>query len=230
MNIKKKGKVHPSPPPPPPPPLPSFPSSSSKEDNCLSVLKLLPAVILLLVSSLSPDDKQVLAYLITRSSKTTTTTTTTSGRRNSSRSSSKSKKAGTHQKAPVFDCECFDCYTSYWLRWDSSPNRELIHQIIEAYEDHLTAESEKPNGRGRKKKRKEKSRGRRGVVESSGRPEEPVEPVVAVKPEEESPEMLRFPVAAVAATRPHKGLARKLLPDVMGLFNWRFWRLWNPNA
>ncbi|CAF2253482.1 hypothetical protein YC2023_096456 [Brassica napus] len=214
MKIKKKGQVHPS------PPLPSFPSSSSKVDNCLSVLKLLPAVILLLLSSLSPEDKQVLAYLITRSLKTTTTTTpaVSSGRRRSS-SGSKNKKARTHRKAPVFDCECFECYTSYWFRWDSSPNRELIHQIIEAYEDHL-AKSEKSSGRGGKKK--EKSR-RRRVVE---RPEEPVEPVDEVKPEE-SPEMLRFPVTA--GTR-HRGLARKVLPDVLGLFNWRFWRLWNPNA
>ena len=210
MKIKKKGKVHPS------PPLPSFPSSSSKVDNCLSVLKLLPAVILLLVSSLSPEDKQVLAYLITRSLKTTTIAVS-SGRRRSS-----CKKARTHHKAPRFDCECFECYTSYWFRWDSSPNRELIHQIIEAYEDHL-AKSEKSSGRGGKKK--EKSR-RRRVVEPSGRPEEPVEPVDEVKPEE-SPEMLRFPAAA--GTR-HRGLARKVLPDVLGLFNWRFWRLWNPNA
>ncbi|KAF8097234.1 hypothetical protein N665_0292s0014 [Sinapis alba] len=199
----KKGKVHPSPPP-------SFPSS--KGDNCLSVLKLLPAVILLLVSSLSAEDKQVLAYLITRS--------VTNTRRSSSCSSSKNKKAGTHNKAPRFDCECFDCYTSYWFRWDSSPNRELIHQIIDAYEDHLTTKTEK----GRKKK-KEKSR-RRRVVEHSGRPEEPVVASDEVSKPEESPEM----VVAAAATRPHKGLARKVLPDVMGLFNSRFWRLWNPNA
>ncbi|KAJ4879817.1 Uncharacterized protein Rs2_36871 [Raphanus sativus] len=222
MNIKKKGKVHPSPPPP-------SSSPSSKGDDCLSVLKLLPAVILLLVSSLSPEDKQVLAYLITPSVKTTAPNTTpaASGRRRSSFSSTKNKTARTHHhKTPRFDCECFDCYTSYWFRWDSSPNRELIHQIIEAYEDHIT-KSEKSNGGGRKKKEKSRRRGR--VVEPSGRTEEPVEPVVITSGEakpEESPEMSRFPVG----TRQHKGLARKVLPDVMGLFNSRFWRLWNPNA
>ncbi|CAH8349834.1 unnamed protein product [Eruca vesicaria subsp. sativa] len=226
MKIKKKGKVHPS------PPLPSFPSSSSssKGDDCLSVLKLLPAVILLLVSSLSPEDKQVLAYLITRTLPTTSNTVSRSSK----------KKSRTLHKPPLFDCECFECYTSYWLRWDSSPNRELIHQIIEAYEDHLT-KSEKSNVRGRKKSR------RRGVVENLVRPEEPVaskttepvEPVLVVASDEvktqESPErlvgeteMLRFPV--VAAVTRHKGLARKVLPDVMGLLNSRFWRLWNPNA
>ncbi|GMH02259.1 hypothetical protein Nepgr_004098 [Nepenthes gracilis] len=28
----------------------------------------------------------------------------------------------------------------------------------------------------------------------------------------------------------HKGLARKVLPDVIGLFNCRLWILWSPNA
>nr|DAD36163.1 TPA_asm: hypothetical protein HUJ06_006803 [Nelumbo nucifera] len=23
-----------------------------------------------------------------------------------------------------FHCNCFKCYTSYWVRWDSSPNRQ----------------------------------------------------------------------------------------------------------
>ena len=27
----------------------------------------------------------------------------------------------------------------------------------------------------------------------------------------------------------HKGLARKVLPDVIGLFNSRLWNLWGPN-
>ncbi|KAG2269642.1 hypothetical protein Bca4012_062663 [Brassica carinata] len=218
MRTKSKGKVHPSPSPLPPS---SF-SSSSKGDDCLSVLNLLPAVILVLVSALSPEDKQVLAYLITRSFKTTI------------RSSCDSKN--NKSKAPVFDCECFDCYMSYWLRWDSSPNRELIHQIIEAFEDHLTngennssaAASQKPNGRGGgggKKKKKDKS------SRSSRVEEEPIESLVVppcdgVKSPEKSTEMLRLPAAAATG---YKGLARKVLPDVMGLFNSRFWRLWNPN-
>ncbi|CAF1928353.1 unnamed protein product [Brassica oleracea var. botrytis] len=226
MRTKNKGKVHPS-----PSPLPPL-SSSSKGDDCLSVLKLLPAVILVLVSDLSPEDKQVLAYLITRSLKTTTTTTVNAGGRRSC-CDSKNKKSRTHHKAPDFDCECFDCYTSYWFRWDSSPNRELIHQIIEAFEDHLennnsSAASQKSNG---KKKKKDKSSRRRGVEESPIA-SEITEPVVVppcdeVKSPEKSTEMLSLPVAAAPG---HKGLAWKVLPDVMGLFNSRFWRLWNPNA
>lgn len=62
----------------------------------------------------------------------------------------------------------------------SSPNRELINQIIEAFEDHLTNDensaSKKSNDRGKKK---EKSV--RRVVEPSGRPmakiTEPLEPI-----------------------------------------------------
>ncbi|KAF8090891.1 hypothetical protein N665_0462s0028 [Sinapis alba] len=217
MRTKNKGKVHPS-----PSPLPPFSSPS----DCLSVLKLLPAVILALVSALSPEDKQVLAYLITRSLKTTTTMNA-GGR--SSCDSTKNKK----QRTPVFDCECFDCYMSYWFRWDSSPNRELIHQIIEAFEDHLTngenssAASKKSNGRGGGGKKKKDKSSRRPVEESPIASEitEPVEvPCDEVKSPEKSTEMLKLPATG------HRGLARKVLPDVMGLFNSRFWRLWNPNA
>ncbi|KAJ4916680.1 Uncharacterized protein Rs2_02230 [Raphanus sativus] len=170
MRTKSKGKVHPSPSPPPP-------SSSSRGEDCLSVLKLLPAVILVLVSALSPEDKQVLAYLITR-----------------------------NKKSPVLDCECFDCYMSYWFRWDSSPNRELIHQIIEAFEDHLE--------------------NNKSPIASEVTEPVLVVPSDEVKSPEKSTEMLRFPVAAATG---HKGLARKVLPDVLGLFNSRFWRLWSPN-
>ena len=43
--------------------------------------------------------------------------------------------------------------------------------------------------------------------------------------EEES--TVEIPAAAGAD---QKGLARKVLPDVLGLLNSSFWRLWNPNA
>ncbi|KAL2547225.1 uncharacterized protein Fot_16458 [Forsythia ovata] len=35
---------------------------------------------------------------------------------------------------------------------------------------------------------------------------------------------------STAAVHSHKGLARKVLPDVLGLFNSRLWSLWNPNV
>ncbi|KAK7838305.1 hypothetical protein CFP56_019975 [Quercus suber] len=51
----------------------------------------------------------------------------------------------------MFECDCFDCYISYWFKWDSLPNRELIHQAIEAFKDHLahSEKSKKVNGRGK---------------------------------------------------------------------------------
>ncbi|XP_010460477.1 PREDICTED: uncharacterized protein LOC104741334 [Camelina sativa] len=200
----KKGKVHPSPPPHPLPP-----SSSSSKDNSLSVFKLLPAAILVLVSVLSSQDQEVLAYLIT-----TSLSTTVSG-----------KNKRTHHKAPLLDCGCFDCYTSYWSRWDSSPNRELIHQIIEAFEDHPTT-SDSPSA-------SHKSKRNRNRAKKKGKSEE--EPIAKIT------EPLKLTVVSDKAgaeteksrrnivTGQNKGLARKVLPDVLGLFSSRFLSLWNPN-
>ncbi|KAE8714904.1 Carboxylesterase [Hibiscus syriacus] len=53
---------------------------------------------------------------------------------------------------PLFTCDCFNCYMSYWGKCDSSPNRQLIHEIIDAFEDEL-ARSKKTNS---KKERKTK--------------------------------------------------------------------------
>ncbi|KAK8659491.1 hypothetical protein V6N13_029691 [Hibiscus sabdariffa] len=66
------------------------------------------------------------------------------------------KGGGSSHVPPVFDCDCFECYTSYWIRWDSSPNREIIHQIIEAFDDHVTnGETKKPSKKNAQLKRKD---------------------------------------------------------------------------
>ncbi|GKU92812.1 hypothetical protein SLEP1_g6487 [Rubroshorea leprosula] len=265
--MKLKKKVYPSPSPSP------FPSPSSAGDH-LSVLKFLPAAILALASVLSLEDREVLAYLITTSLKTTTTTTNdpSSILQDAKRKSSKkpltvgsatgNTKGNSRHKPPVFDCDCFECYTSYWLRWDSSPNRELIHQVIEAFEDHLS------NGETQKSKSTRNRKGRRstdnpplelppepepimtGSAISS--PEQPSPPRVIDEPlpeketEEQASEVAdmtsEFDVsaddevavlptaAAAAAASNHKGLARKVLPDVLGIFNSRLWNLWSPNV
>ncbi|KAF8118150.1 hypothetical protein N665_0006s0143 [Sinapis alba] len=211
--MKKKGKVYPTP-----------PSSSShylNEDESLSVLRLLPETILVLVSVLSTEDREVLAYLITRGNYGRT-------------SKKKNNKPSRNHKPPVFDCECFDCYTNYWLRWDSSPNRELIHQIIEAFENHhlTTTEGENSKNKSKRGKKKEKP-GRRVEPVSESHvsfPESEAEEVVEVEEEEvvvEEESTVEIPGAAGTG---HKGLARKVLPDVLGLINSSFWRLWNPNA
>ncbi|KAF8050928.1 hypothetical protein N665_1854s0011 [Sinapis alba] len=244
MKMKKKGKVYPSPPSTQPPP-PSSSSSSShyylNEDESLSVLRLLPATILVLVSVLSAEDREVLAYLITRG----TTTISPDSNKKKTKTKKNSKSSRKH-KPPVFNCECFDCYTNYWLRWDSSPNRELIHDIIEAFENHhLTTGGEDSTSRNKSKRGKKKEKpvvietavseshvllspenspGRLSEAEVAERETQEEEEEVVEK--EES--TVVFP--AVAAASGHKGLARKVLPDVLGLFNSSFWRLWNPNA
>lgn len=48
---------------------------------------------------------------------------------------------------------------SYWARWDSSPNRQLIHEIIDAYEDGLSTQSKK------EKSRKDRRKGGKGSAE-----------------------------------------------------------------
>ena len=152
MKIKNKGKVYPS---------PSSSSSSSSsfssaipchsDGDFLSVLKLLPAAILALASVLSLEYREILAYMITRSMKTTTPSPITQdSKRKPSKKAPNNNNNNTH-KPPMFECDCFDCYTSYWFKWDSSPNYELIHQAIEAFEDHIAhgEKSKKVNGRGK---------------------------------------------------------------------------------
>lgn len=46
---------------------------------------------------------------------------------------------------------------SYWVKWDASPNRQVIHQILDEYEEGLL---------NKKKKMKVKKERRKRVVES----------------------------------------------------------------
>ncbi|XP_057949620.1 uncharacterized protein LOC131144781 [Malania oleifera] len=259
MKIKNKGKVHPS------------PSSAAPVaapycvvGDALSGLKMLPAAILALASVLSLEDREVLAYMITRSMKaptsTSTSTSTSSLIHNDKKKSKKSQPNSTvnnssnhHSHSPLFDCDCFHCYTSFWFRWDSSANRELIHQAIEAFEDHLAA-GERGTSRRRqigKGKKKDKSIRRNTdkpvpeTMDSSSLSPETVEDCAAESPvpaasSSEKPELAaEFPngtppeTAAVvrgAVDNNSRGLARKMLPDVVGLLNSRLWSLWSPNA
>ncbi|XP_076946557.1 uncharacterized protein LOC143618119 [Bidens hawaiensis] len=139
-----KGKIHPSPPPPP---------TTTTTDH----LSLLPLAIATLAASLSPEDKEVLAYLLSCS------LTTTGVKRFSGDTKPTTGTAGSHP--PRFNCYCFSCYTSYWVRWDGSVNRQLIHEIIDAYEDELinnnnnnnnNSNSNKKNGKNKKDRKKNK--------------------------------------------------------------------------
>ncbi|KAI4298763.1 hypothetical protein L6164_032281 [Bauhinia variegata] len=134
--LYRKGTVHPSPP------------------IISDQLSFLPATILTLTAALSPEDREVLAYLLSCSSNNTTPAFINfSG--NPRRNTTKTGVAkGDHP--PLFDCSCFRCYKSYWVRWDSSPNRQLIHEIIDAFEDWLAQNSK--GGKNRKEKRNKKNR------------------------------------------------------------------------
>ncbi|XVF71823.1 hypothetical protein PTKIN_Ptkin12aG0070500 [Pterospermum kingtungense] len=127
-----KGKVHPSPPPPSP--------------TIADHLSLLPVTILSLTAALSFQDKEVLAYLISNNfpGYQETTGKTRIGR-----------VCNDKEHDPTFQCNCFRCYMWFWARWDSSPNRQLIHEIIEAYEEGLF--QEKKQGRKNKKGRRNRS-------------------------------------------------------------------------
>ncbi|PWA86290.1 hypothetical protein CTI12_AA143840 [Artemisia annua] len=98
-----------------------------------------------LAAVLSPEDQETLAYLILTGNKPT---------------SQKSTGASVDH-APQFTCNCFTCYTSFWARWDASPNRKKIHEIIDAYEDGLV--HTKKSGKTKKERKPNKGFGSKGV-------------------------------------------------------------------
>ncbi|GMH27416.1 hypothetical protein Nepgr_029259 [Nepenthes gracilis] len=242
MKINKgKGKVHPSPSPSTSAPSLSSCSDISKYPN--SALKLLPAAILALITVLSLEDREVLEYMITRSIKST---------ENPSSLLEENKRRKNKHNPPLFDCGCFDCYTSYWFRWDSSPNRELIHQAIEAFEEHLAAVEQSKTNNNRGERDRLGGRRRIEISQVSADVERPTENLNADEKsgaEEDSGEQQGLTETAMDEVTPpyqedeveviirmagggsnHKGLARKVLPDVIGLLNSRLWSLWSPNV
>ncbi|KAM0934890.1 hypothetical protein DsansV1_C30g0215301 [Dioscorea sansibarensis] len=225
----KKGKIHPS---------PGAASPGSASGDAIKVLRLLPAAILALTAVMRNEDKEVLAYLMTRSMSGSVAAGGEERRR-----CRRSLSGGAHR--PALDCGCFECYTSFWSRWDCSPNRELIHQVIEAFEEHL-ASSERAGVRPRRRDRAEK-KGKRAKEKEKDKEKElemkKMEDVVvetavsfgdessAVANEDEkdgenkeaSPAVIGSEVEAAVDGEKRRGWA-----DVMGLFNSRLWSLWGP--
>ncbi|KAJ0113708.1 hypothetical protein Patl1_01919 [Pistacia atlantica] len=154
--LNRKGKVHPSPAP--------LPTISDQH------LTLLPATILTLAATLSPEDKQVLAYLLSCSGCTNATTADNFNK--TTQKSSVRVDGGGGDHVPIFECNCFRCYMSFWARWDKSPNRQLIHEIIEAYEEGLVKEKKtlkkKKRGNSRKKVSDESKDGDKDELGNSG--------------------------------------------------------------
>lgn len=133
--LYRKSTVHPTPAAPPPPP----PSLSTR-------LAFLPAAILTLLASLSEEDKQVLSYfLFCPSASLSTSHTFMKGRGGGGGGG-----AADHHP-PSSSCYCFNCYRSFWARWDSSPDRRIIDEIVEAYEEGLQRKKEKNRKRETRK-------------------------------------------------------------------------------
>ncbi|XP_074567096.1 uncharacterized protein LOC141823747 [Curcuma longa] len=138
---------------------------------------------------------------------------------------------------PLLDCGCFDCYTSFWSRWDASPDRELIHQAIEAFEEHLASAEKRGAGRGAR--RKEKRR-----MDRSEKGKQKAEAAAAVAEEEKK--ILEEPKTVTEASTGQEtgdersggeeesvvvaagGEKRRQWADVKELFNSVFWNLWGP--
>lgn len=127
------------------------------------VLSFLPAAILTLTVALSLEEREVLAYLISCPS-----ANFSDAHQKKSPSASGSSKSAAADHPPCFNCYCFGCYMSYWVKWDSSPNRQLIHEIIDVFED-----SERKKEKNKKERRKGKSIKRDIILElqESNKPE-----------------------------------------------------------
>ncbi|KAH6758105.1 hypothetical protein C2S52_023010 [Perilla frutescens var. hirtella] len=115
------------------------------------LLSFLPAAILTLTAALSPADREVLAYLISCSS----ANFSSSQRKTAPKAAAAAGGSkGGDDHAACFNCNCFRCYMSYWAKWDSSPNRQLIHEVIDAFEESLLKESKKEKNKKERRKGK----------------------------------------------------------------------------
>ncbi|CAH9125529.1 unnamed protein product [Cuscuta epithymum] len=127
--LYRKGTIHPSPSPSPPP--------------VSNQLAFLPAAILTLLAALSQEDTQILAYFLSCPSAANFSS--------NHNNKSSATKGGAADHPPSSSCYCFNCYRSFWVRWDSSPDRGIIDEIIEAYEDGLHRKKEKSRRKEKKK-------------------------------------------------------------------------------
>ncbi|XP_018685874.2 uncharacterized protein LOC103996295 [Musa acuminata AAA Group] len=105
----------------------------------------LPAAVMALAAVLTAEDQEVLAYLLSGGG----------GRWREQR------RRRAHP--PELECGCFGCYKSFWARWDASPNRHVIHRIIDAVEESLEARECDRGGGGRRRRRSGRG-GNKGAI------------------------------------------------------------------
>jgi hypothetical protein len=201
---KGKGKVHPSPGP------------SSNSGDVSSALKLLPADILALTAALGEKDKEVLAYLISRSMKCHVAP----------------RAAASHR--PMIGCGCFECYKSFWARWNSSPDKGIIDQAIDAFEENLARVEKEKNDKNDKDGRKKSKKGDavEKIREESAELEEKISEDAEVSSESKELETVEEDAEKVLEEEGGEdsdegavscgGERRKSWVDLMGIFNFRF--------
>ncbi|CAA7404694.1 unnamed protein product [Spirodela intermedia] len=219
------GKIHSS---------PSCAGGGSGRDAA-AALNLLPAAILALTAALGAEDREVLAYLVARSLQWPWPAA----------AAAEEEKAGRRRRRrqlPSY-CGCFECYTGYWFRWDSSPDRELIHRAIEGFEEHLASSEGRRRG-GRRRHRRLGDRAERVTETAAEGPagekssssssseddaaEERDQLMAAVEVEEGSGGM--NVAAAAAANYQHSAARGRRWRGVMGLFTSTLWSLWLPGV
>ncbi|XP_074571822.1 uncharacterized protein LOC141828314 [Curcuma longa] len=104
-------------------------------------LAALPAAVLALAAALTSEDQEVLAYLLS--------------------GGGRAWRERRRAHPPELGCACFGCYKSFWARWDASPNRHVIHRIIDAVEEGLESKDQR-GGVGGGGGHRRRQRGRKG--------------------------------------------------------------------
>ncbi|KAJ4977403.1 hypothetical protein NE237_002509 [Protea cynaroides] len=92
------------------------------------------------------QEREVLAYLIS------CTDNSSDGSRNGQKSKTVAGSGSGGDHPASFNCNCFRCYMSYWVRWDSSPNRQIIHEILDGFEDQLI--QQRANSKSKRERRR----------------------------------------------------------------------------
>ncbi|CAA6667878.1 unnamed protein product [Spirodela intermedia] len=222
-----EGKIHSS---------PSCAGGGSGRD-AVAALNLLPAAVLALTAALGAEDREVLAYLVARSLQWPWPAA----------AAAEEEKAGRRRRRQLPSyCGCFECYTGYWFRWDSSPDRELIHRAIEGFEEHLASSEGRRRG-GRRRHRRLGDRPERvtetaaetaaegpaGEKSSSSSSEDDAaeerdQLMATVEVKEGSGGM--NVAAAAAANYQHSAARGRRWRGVMGLFTSPLWSLWLPGV
>jgi hypothetical protein len=186
----KPGKIHPSP----------------AEDPIAAAFLLLPAAILVLVAGLCPEDQRVLAHLVTRSFLVGwDAATAPPPEQQQARGGGGGPRRRARGHPPTVGCLCFECYGSFWSRWDCSPQHDRIHDVLEAFEEHLSAAESAAAATATppssSKRRDKGKRGRAPLPAATTPPPPPPQP-----PAQSSPESPEPAASEVAQERPSSPL------------------------